>query len=49
MVNNVKPFLFLRTVAHFSSNSPSLNIAGGYFFLSSITEKSSSKRDTEAF
>ena len=53
MVKNVESFLSLRPVVHFSSNSPSLNIAGGYlfifFFQSSNTERSSSKRDTEAF
>ena len=52
MVKNVKSFLSLRPVVHFSSNSPSLNNAGGFlffFFQSSNTEKSSSKRDTEAF
>ena len=32
MVNNVKTFLFLRTMVHFISNSPSLNIAGGYYY-----------------
>ena len=38
MVKNVKSFLSLRPVVHFSSNSPSLNNAGGFFFFFSIIE-----------
>ena len=49
MVNNVKPFLFLRPVVHFSFNSPSLNIAGGYFFYHLIQRNPPAKETQRHF
>ena len=47
MVNNVKTFLFLRPVVHFSSNSPSLNIAGGYFFFYHLIQRNPPAKETQ--